>query len=316
MARGALAIAAAAVLCGGCGGPSAPPPGPGAAIVQLAYSNDGRRLAIVRASGPIEVVALAGAERWTIAVAQGTPAPRVALSEDGALLAAAADGQVGLWAVESGSLVRRLVVGMGRCQALKFSDSAAPLLLAAFDRDANPGDNIKIWRVSDGVLVGTLAQGALATFTYADEAVLVAEPGRGYQVFSFGGRQLRQASFPQALSALAFAADGAYLAGVARTPDGAEPVAILSVADDGFVWRSSELNRGTRQLLFLENPSRVLQLGERALLYDQENGRLLIRLVALEGLPHAVASPDGEVIAAATAEGTIRFVSSGDGLTR
>ena len=145
--------------------------------------------------------------------------------------------------------------------SLKFSDSPTPLLLAGFDRQANPADNVRVWRAADGILVGLMTGSPHATFTYADEAVLLLdEAARQYEVRSFGGTLRRQAALPMPLAHTAFAADGAYLGGITGAGSDDERVAIMSVADDQFVWRSARATRGTRALLFLENPSRLVQL--------------------------------------------------------
>ena len=319
MARPALTVLLAMAAAGSCGpspskvADSGRPCGPaGASVVQLAYSTDGRWLAAAHTGGTVTVVELATGSAREIGSPGGSP-PRVALTEDGGLLAAAADGTVRLWSVANGELVRDLTVGAGEGVSLKFSDAPAPLLLAAFDRATNSGDNLKIWRIADGILVASLSGSAQATFTYADEAVLLIDEARGgFDVVSFGGRLLRRVTFPRALAKTAFAADGAYLGGIVRADMDSERVAIMSVADDGFVWLSPETNRATRQLLFLENPSRLVQLGERTLVYDQADGMVSSTLPALDTASAAVASPDGETIAALTSRG-IRLVAAREG---
>jgi WD40 repeat protein len=329
MDRGAMVLAALAAS--GCGAPPTQP-GPldaaragiswrscdalGAPIVDLAYSSDGRWLAAARLDGSVSVAELSGGGSRKIR-REGGPPVRVALTEDGGRLAVAGAGLVTLYSVADGTMVRQLPVGAGDNVSLKFSDSPTPLLLAAFDRASNAGDNIKIWRASDGILVGSFAGSPRATFTYADEAALLVDEARGFEVLSFGGRVLRRVSFPRALSEVAFAPDGAYLGGVVRDDTGAGQVAVMSVADDTFLWISGEPSRSTRRLLFLENPSRVVQLGDRTLVHHQADGSLLTALPALDGTsPVAVASPDGETIAAIAADGTLALVSSTQGGAR
>jgi hypothetical protein len=96
---------------------------------------------------------------------------------------------------------------------------------------------------------------------------------------------------------------------------GEEQLAIMSVSDEGFTWVSTEKTKGTRQLVFLENPSRVLQLGEKALLYDHSDGKVLMALPALDQATLAVAAPDGSAIAAVVGD-RINIVSAGDGRAR
>jgi hypothetical protein len=193
------------------------------------------------------------------------------------------------------------------------SDSPTPNLLATFEA---PADNVKIWRVADGILVGLASGAPLATFTHADEAVLLLDEKAGrFQIVSFGGRLLRQASLSQPLARTAFAADGAYIGGVTGGGTDGEQLAIMAVDEDAFTWRAMERTRGTRGLVFVENPSRIVQLGERALLYDHGDGKVLMPLPALDGARLAVAAPDGSAIAAVVGEAIV-LVSTSDGAAR
>jgi WD40 repeat protein len=298
--------------CAGSGSEAGGGPDPAtcasAPLVQLAYSTDGRRLAAARQDGSVAVFELGGAGVHRLQVARTTP--RIALTEDGSLLAVAAEGMVKLWAVDEGTVTRTLASGTGPAVSLKMSDSPTPDLLVAF---AGSADNVKVWRVSDGILVGLAAGAPLATFTHADEAILLLdEPGASFQVVSFGARVLRAVPLPHPLGHTAFAADGAYLGGVTGGGSADERLAIISVGDDAFTWQATEPTRGTRQLVFLENPSRIVQLAERALLYDHNDGKVLMPLPALDQARLAVAAPDGSAIAAVTAAGIV-LVSTADG---
>jgi WD40 repeat protein len=327
MDRGALAGVVAAMAAIAACGASANQPGPlgpappatswracdtlAASIVDLAYSSDGRWLAAAGIDGSVTVAELSAAGSRRIRL-DGRPV-RVALTEDGSVLVAASEGQVALHSLADGRMARQLAGGAGDPLTLKLSDAPSPLLLAAFDPAAAVGDNLKIWRLSDGVLVGSLSGSPRASFTHADEAVVLVDEARGFEVVSFGGRVLRRTSFSRPIAQVAFAPDGAYLGGVLREESGAEHVAIMSVSDDSFLWISSEPNRATQRLLFLENPSRVVQLGERVLVLDQVDGSVLAELPALAGAALAVPSPDGETVAAFGANGLLRLVSTGGG---
>jgi hypothetical protein len=273
-------------------------------------------MAIVDGGGDVAVVALAGGLLRRLPVAPAGVRLRAALVEDGSVLATAAAGVARLWRVSDGRLLHTLPVGNGDPVSLKFSDSPTPLLLAGFDRQANPADNVRVWRAADGILVGLMTGSPHATFTYADEAVLLLdETARQYEVRSFGGTLRRQTALPMPLAHTAFAADGAYLGGITGAGGDDERLAILSVADDQFVWRSTRPTRGTRALLFLENPSRLLQLAAESLVYDHADGRVLLPLPALAAVDVAVVAPDGASVAAVTPAG-IALVSTSDGSTR
>jgi hypothetical protein len=285
-----------------------------APLVQLAYSTDGRWLAAAHADGIVTVFELAGVRVHRLKVA--TAPPRVALTEDGGRLVVAAGGTVAIWSLADGTVLRTLTSGAGTAVSVKLSDSPTPDLLVAFERAAAADENVKVWRAADGILIGLAGGAALATFTHADAALLMLdEAAAGFDVVSFGARPIRHAQFPQPLAHTAFAADGAYMGGVTGAGSTDERLAIMSVSDEGFTWVSAEKTRGTRQLVFLENPSRVLQLGERALLYDHNDGKVLMPLPALDQARLAVAAPDGSAIAAVIAE-KIVLVSTADGTPR
>jgi hypothetical protein len=310
---------AAPDVAGGDAGADRPCVAP-AAITQLAYATDGRTLAVARADGQVTIIRLPDTVERTLAVTPGPPL--IALTEDGALLAASFAGTVTLWSTADGSVARTLSVGAGTSVSLKFSDSPAPLLLATTDAPP-PVDNIKIWRIADGILVGQLAGSPHGTFTHADEAVLLVDEARAsYQVRSFGGRVLREAVFPQPLARTAFAMDGAYLGGITGAGGGDERIAIMSVSDDRFVWQAAAGARATRQVLFMENPSRVVQLAEEVRILDHDDGKVLRVVPALAGAHLAIASPDGANIAAVAAtrpallDGEVILVSASDGSAR
>jgi hypothetical protein len=285
----------------------------GAAIGQLAYSSDGRWLAVAYLDGLVSIVRLPGTLVRSAGVAPALP--RIALTEDGGLLTSAHAGTVTVWSTADGSLVRTLVVGDGASVTLKLSDSPAPLLLATIEPGA--ADNVKVWRLADGILVGQLAGSPLGTFTHADEAVLLMDEATGgFEVRSFGGRVLHSALPQPQLSRTAFAMDGAYLGGVIPAGGGEEQVAILSVSDSQFVWTSAQRSQGTRRLLFLENPSRVIQLADEVRVYDHDDGRVLATLPALREAATVVASPDGAEVAAALPDGRILLVPGAGGEPR
>jgi WD40 repeat protein len=328
-----VALALVAIACRG-GGPAVAPDGAaadtavtglpastswqpcdvlGASIGQLAYSGDGRWLGIAQVDGRVSLIKLGGTSGQIVRAAAGV-LPRIALSRDGGLLATATPGSVKLWTVADGTLVRELVVGGGQPVSLRFSVEPPPLLLAGVDQAATPTGNVKIWSVTDGALVGALTGSPHAIFTLADAAVLLLDEARAsFEVLGFDGRVIRRVTLPQPLARTAFAADGAFMAGVTGAGTAQERVATLSVGDDQFVWQSAETSRGTRQLIFLENPARVVQLADRARIYDHANGTVLAAVPALDGARTAAPTPDGATLAITTATGRIALVATADG---
>ena len=287
----------------------------GAALTQLAYSRDGRWLGIARADGRVLAVRLGGGASRSFQIEGG--APLIALSEDGGMLATAVGGSIRLWSVADGTMMRTLSVGEGPGVALQFSDAPDPLLLATVDEGRLSGGNIRVWRARDGVPVATLTGKAQATFTYADMAVLVIDETAGrFDVLSWQGERLRQVAFPRPLRHVAFAPDGAYVAGVLDAGSADERIGLLSVGDDIFAWTSMVPTRSSRRLVFLENPSRILQLADSARIYDHASGLVLLEPETLRDALLATASPDGSELAALTAGGKVILVSTADGAAR
>jgi WD40 repeat protein len=337
MVRGALRFIAL-IAAAGCGGEdvarmpdggsadaavAALPPGTswkpcdvlGASIGQLAYSGDGRWLGIAQVDGRVSLIKLGGTNGQSIQAA--SVLPRIALSRDGALVATATSGSVKLWTVADGTLVRELAIGSGEPVSLRFSVEPPPLLLAGVDQAATPAGNVKIWSVTDGALVAALTGSPHAIFTLADAGVLMLDESRGgFEVLGFDGRVIKRVTFPRPLARTAFASDGAFMAGVTGAGTSEERLATLSVGDDQFVWQSPETSQGTRQLIFLENPSRVVQLADRARIYDHANGNVLAAVPALDGALVAAPTPDGATLAVTTATGSISLVSTSDGEQR
>jgi hypothetical protein len=319
------ALAWALALLAGCaaGGAVAPPDAassPCAAldrsVVQLAYATDGRWLAAAHDDGRASIVELAtgGVRTWRVAQ---TAQPLLGLTEDGSLLAVAVEGTVALWSVATASIVRRLWSGGGESVSLKLSDSPTPNLLVTFTPRSLPADNVKVWRVADGLPIGLATGSPQGTFTLADDGLLLLdEPAATFEVLSLYGRRLRKVCFPEPLALTAFASDGAYMGGVTGAGSDDEHLAVMAVGDEAFTWRAAERTRATRRLLFLENPSRVVVFGETAVVYDHTDGRVLSRLPALADARAVVAAPDGSAIAATTAAGGVILVSTADGAVR
>ena len=311
--------AADAELAAACAGFGLP-------VVQLTFSSDGRWLASAHADGAVTVLELAGTRvRRLPDVFQGGPTARMALTEDGALLVAAPTStsrapRVEVWRVADARLVRTLTLGREATTvvSLKLSDAPQPYLLASVAPALAPAGNVNIWRLTDGALVGLVSGSALATFTHADEAVLLLDEERSrYDVVSFQGRPIRGAALPEPLSLPAFANDGAFFAGLLPPMNGEQRLATMSVADDGFVWRSMQGGRGSRGLVFLENPSRIVHLADEVLVHDHDDGRVIASLPALADRAVVVAAPDGSALAAASATGGgVILVGSQDGAVR
>lgn len=282
---------------------------------RLAFSTDGARLAVAHAGGGVSVIDLATGRivRSLRVIPPDSDDPLIALTEDGARLASASAGTVSIWDVASGERAQSFEVGAGTSGSLKFSDDPAPLLLATVAPP--PGvvakDNVKAWRVSDGLLVALLSGSPIGTFTFADTAVLLVDPaGASFQVLSFGGRVLGGGPLAPALTSVAFAADGAFFAGVSA--GGA--LTLISTREARAVWQAPAV--APRALVFLENPSRLIQIGARTIVHEHLDGSVLLELPALAATTVVTAAPDGASLATADASGALTSISTSDGAAR
>lgn len=122
------------------------------AIQSLAYSRDGRWLAIAREDGRISIRTANDGKVHREIEAFGDVASSVAFSHDSQLLASGSfEKMVKIWKVESGELVAELKGHGNWVFGVAFSPDDSTLASASYDK------TVKLWKVTDGKEVATLA---------------------------------------------------------------------------------------------------------------------------------------------------------------
>ncbi len=293
----------------------------GAAIERLSASSDGRYLAVAQADGLVSVVRLEGSpqvRRVQVRQEGGAVAPLMELTEDGGSLVTAVPGALKIHTVGSGELRAQVPLPPGQPISLELTDEPSPTVLvtiAPLPGSPDPRAHAELIRWADAGAIASLRGGARATFTFADAAVvLVDEDGGGHTVIGLDGQPLLRTRYPEPLTRIAFAADGAYLAGMAGAA-GREELVLVQVREGRVIWRAPGV--GTRQILFLENPSRIVRVAELgAEIHDHLDGKVLLSAPALGGATMAIAAPDGSSIAAVDGAGRILLVATADGSAR
>jgi WD40 repeat protein len=134
--------------------PSAPPPSDAPepeAIQALAYSNDGRWLAIAREDGRISIRTAVDGKVHRELDAFGDVASSVAFSPDNQLLASGSfDKVVKVWKVGDGELVAELAGHGNWVFGVAFSPDSRTLASASYDK------TVKLWKIEDASEIATL----------------------------------------------------------------------------------------------------------------------------------------------------------------
>src|SRR5438552_4188067 len=82
----------------------------------------------------------------------------VAFSPDcGALVSGGRDGEVKVWDVATGRLLRTLQAEWMQVQAVAFSPDGQTIAAAGWGNDSTAEDQIRLWRARDGALLQTIA---------------------------------------------------------------------------------------------------------------------------------------------------------------
>lgn len=179
---------------------------------QVAMSHDGTRMASVERGGVVVRDTTAPADPGVLVTASLSADAEIALSADGRLLAVAAHGAVGIWAVDG---VRRLEVldtGMGQLSSLAFSPGGHHLI--------GGGAGLVVWDMGDwsvaarheargGPVVAVAADRAAdrVVMSTSDGELTLWERGRGPVALPGGAGAPRAASFSPDGRLLATAGD-------------------------------------------------------------------------------------------------------------
>jgi WD40 repeat protein len=290
----------------------------------LAFSPDGESLA-VSTYDSVWLWSLAeGApflRMWAYWPGGGSPALRVssvAFSPDGQTVASgSSDGQVLLWRVADGTLVRTLSAPLEGYALNSFG--APPVASIAFSPDGSllvagwGGGSVLLWRPADGVLLHEHREGSpwssIEGVAFSPDGQLLAYgPSAGRTVIRWARGRIWMRTLgkegEQALD-LAFSPDGQLLACACG-----ETMELWQVADGSslfpFWWHEGRV----LSVAFSPDGSILASGGEdRAIrLWRVSDGRLLRILSGhTEAVGHLAFSPDGTLLASGSWDGTVRL---------
>ncbi|HXU82642.1 MAG TPA: hypothetical protein VN914_14670, partial [Polyangia bacterium] len=284
-------------------------------ITALAQSPDGKLLAIGYADGRVTLIEQAGMTvvgRFEINARLGID--KMTFTEDGGTLLTAGGGSVKVWTVPAGTFVRELGLTIG-ASSLQVTGGPMPLVLAA-------GGNVPpvtVWRL-DGTRLGAMGDGPQAAFTDGGQAVVVIDNGSSpsrVTTLALDGTMLRRFPLPPFGGPRALSPDGTAVA-VLFGDGTTEWVELYSTVNGKRLWRSTDGVKRTRQLAFLANPPRVVQLGDlgtRPLIHDATTGKTLAPL-PFERAAEIDPAADGASVVAITGAGQLAKVSVADGAVR
>ncbi|MGC4119311.1 MAG: serine/threonine-protein kinase [Myxococcales bacterium] len=270
------------------------------ALTQVAYSADGKRLAVGSYDGKLHIFDVQARELFKTLEGHKDRIYTIAWSADGRMLASAGrDRRVILWDPQTGAQIKALEGHENLVYQVAFSPDATLLASASWDR------TVRLWDVASGETLKTLPHDdQVLAAAFSPDGRLLATGGADHQlrVWRLPGLEpvLTMAAFTTEVRSLAFSPDGRSLAtgGGERSirvfqPETGKPLQTLEVSQGvGGIWS-----------LAYSPDGRYLVSGgfdKTVRVWDARGGSALATLDAHGGTAYGVAfSPTGDTMASA-----------------
>lgn len=303
----------------------------GQAIVSLAFSSDGRALAVLTRGGSLSLWDVASASSRYVLIA-GSRATTAAFDASSSRIAVSGDRGVLLWDLsEPGSpkIIDSPGYGSFETQAVLFTKDSTAL---AYD-DSYKGEGMPCWAVEVldlGLrrvrhffeagctwpvrLLAISRDGQYLAWAEGDGALRMVDIDAGNTVYSGSGwkrsRDGKLAS-PSAVTGLAFSPDGVYFAWASNVFHDEEPPQL-------HLWN---MQRKTQQDIVLaaeghspafspDGSLLVLASGDMLLLFDPMTGSELGTRSQMVGIHTIAFSPEGDLLVVGNEDGSVQFLSA------
>ncbi|HEY3451563.1 MAG TPA: protein kinase [Myxococcales bacterium] len=270
------------------------------ALTQVAYSADGKRLAVGSYDGKVRIFDVEAKELWKTLEGHKDRVYTIAWSADGRMLASAGrDRRVILWDPQTGSQIKSLEGHENLVYQVAFSPDATLLASASWDR------TLRLWDVATGETLRTLTHDdQVLAVAFSPDGKLLASGGqdRLLRVWRLPGLEpvLTLAAYAAEVRALAFSPDGRSLA----TGSGERSIRVFQ-PETGKPLQTLEVSQGVGGIwtLAYSPDGRYLVSGsfdKTVRLWDARGGSALATLEAHQGTAYGVAfSPTGDTMASA-----------------
>ncbi len=271
----------------------------GNAVVSVAFSPDGRTVAVGDLGGEVGLWDVATGRR-TATLAEGGSVDSVAFSPDGRILAVGnADGEVGLWDVATGRSIAALAEGPP-VDSVAFSPDGRTLAVGDLVGD------IGLWDVATGLRIVTLAEGgSVDSMAFSPDGHTLAAGDADGDVGLWDvatGRSIVTLAEGAPVNAVAFSPDGRTLA----AGDSGGDVGLWDVATGRSIVTLAE-GAPVNAVAFSPD-GRTLAVGDLVGgvgLWDVATGRRTAALAEGGSVDSVAFSPDGRTLAAGNADGDV-----------
>jgi WD40 repeat protein len=278
----------------------------------VAYSPDGRVLAVARYQGPVEIWDVPGHKR--IATLQPNEGHLVAFSPHGDLLATDAGNQVRLWRTGTWDLVGQLITLPGNVAFLKFSPDGTRLASLSFP------DEVTVWEVDQWAVVRRIrgvrvwAYSGTLDFSPDSKALAIGDADHHLQVIDLASGNT-SFNIPEAhsegITAVAWSPNGSVIASGSGYSDSS--IRLWDAASGKVIGAMEGHTSWICQLIFSTDGQRLYSASADQTIRIWDVGQRR-RLGTLRGNIHEVTgislSPDGTTLASTCKDGVVAFWSA------